>query len=115
MSPWLHLCFLSPGSARGRLEQLAYGDKPGLNLTNIRELVLPVPPLEEQRRIVAKVGQLMALVDELEMQLMASRTKAAKLLSALVAELTSQTAGALAGTGWQSTRRRSDSLSDRAI
>jgi type I restriction enzyme, S subunit len=115
MSPWLHLCFISPGSARGRLEQLAYGDKPGLNLTNIRELVLPVPPLEEQRRIVAKVGQLMALVDELETQLMASRTKAATLLSALVAELTSQTAGAPPGTGWQSTRRRSDSLSDRAI
>ena len=45
MSQWLHLCFISHGSARGTLEQLAYGDKPGLNLNNIRDLVLPIPPL----------------------------------------------------------------------
>ena len=43
----------------------------------------------EQRRIVAKVEQLMALVDALETQLAASRATAANLLSALVAELTS--------------------------
>ncbi len=42
----------------------------------------------EQRRIVAKVEQLMALVDALETQLAASRATAANLLSALVAELT---------------------------
>ena len=45
-------------------------------------------PLAEQRRIVAKVEQLMALVDALETQLAASRATAANLLSALVAELT---------------------------
>ena len=84
MSEWLHLCFISHGSARGTLEQLAYGDKPGLNLSNIRDLVLPIPPLAEQRRIVAKVEQLMALVDALETQLAASRATAANLLCALV-------------------------------
>ena len=46
--------------------------------------------LAEQRRIVAKVEQLMAVVDELETQLAASRATAANLLSALVAELTTQ-------------------------
>jgi len=51
-------------------------------------LPVPVPPLAEQRRIVAKVDQLMALVDALETQLAASRATAANLLSALVAELT---------------------------
>lgn len=51
-------------------------------------LPLPIPPLAEQRRIVAKVDQLMALVDELETQLAASRATAAKLLDALVAGLT---------------------------
>ncbi|MEO7101061.1 MAG: hypothetical protein ABI162_17020 [Luteolibacter sp.] len=40
-----------------------YGDKPGLNLNNIRDLMLPIPLLTEQRRIVAKVDQLMALVE----------------------------------------------------
>jgi type I restriction enzyme S subunit len=52
------------------------------------QFFLRVPPLAEQRRIVAKVEQLMALVDALETQLTASRATAANLLSALVAELT---------------------------
>jgi type I restriction enzyme S subunit len=88
MSRWLHLCFISHGAARGKLEQLAYGDKPGLNLNNIRDLLLPVPPLTEQRRIVAKVEELMALVDQLETQRAASRVMAEKLMTAAVAELT---------------------------
>ncbi len=49
---------------------------------------IPLPPLAEQRRIVAKVDQLMALVDELEAQLTASRAAAEKLMQAVVAELT---------------------------
>jgi len=49
---------------------------------------ISLPPLAEQRRIVARVEQLMALVDALETQLAASRATAANLLTALVAELT---------------------------
>jgi type I restriction enzyme, S subunit len=45
-------------------------------------------PRANQRRIVAKVEQLMTLVDALETQLAASRATFANLLSALVAELT---------------------------
>ena len=48
---------------------------------------VPVPPLAEQHRIVAKVDQLMTLVDKLETQLTASRTAATTLMEALVAEL----------------------------
>jgi type I restriction enzyme S subunit len=48
-----------------------------------------VPPLAEQHRIVAKVDQLMALVDELERQQAASREKASNLLDAIVQEMTS--------------------------
>jgi type I restriction enzyme S subunit len=59
-----------------------------LNLSILRALPLPLPPLAEQRRIVAKVEQLMALVDELETQLAASRATAKNLLEALVVELT---------------------------
>ena len=50
--------------------------------------IIANPPLTKQRRTVAKVEQLMALVDALETQLAASRATAANLLSALVAELT---------------------------
>ncbi|MBI2882369.1 MAG: restriction endonuclease subunit S [Candidatus Methylomirabilis oxyfera] len=61
---------------------------PKINQMELNALAVPVPPLAEQRRIVAKVDQLMALVDQLETQLAASRATAANLLSALVAELT---------------------------
>ena len=59
-----------------------------INMRQVRNCPIPLPPLAEQRRIVAKVEQLMVLVDELETQLAASRATAANLLSALVAELT---------------------------
>jgi type I restriction enzyme S subunit len=48
---------------------------------------VPIPPLAEQRRIVAKVDQLMILVDQLETQLTASYAAATNLLEALVAEI----------------------------
>lgn len=41
----------------------------------LHDFVMPIPPLAEQRRIVAKVEQLMALVDALERQLAALVTE----------------------------------------
>jgi type I restriction enzyme S subunit len=62
----------------------------GLNLGLLRDFLVPIPPLAEQHRIVTKVDRLMALVDQLETQLAASRTSAVKLMAAVVAELTAQ-------------------------
>lgn len=66
------------------------GSMPKINQATLKSLPIPLPPLAEQRRIVAKADQLMALVDQLEMQLAASRTTAIKLMEAVVAELTVQ-------------------------
>ena len=60
-----------------------------ISMQDIKGFPIPLPPLAEQRRIVAKVDQLMALVDELERQQEASREKASKLLDAIVQEMTS--------------------------
>ena len=59
-----------------------------LGLKAMNYFPFPLPPLAEQRRIVAKVDQLMALVDTLETQLVDSREKGQKLLEAVVGELT---------------------------
>ena len=64
------------------------GAQPNISKVKIVGYPFPLPPLAEQRRIVAKVEQLMTSVDALEQQLAASRATAANLLSALVAELT---------------------------
>ena len=86
-----YFCLLFRGaiSINAQLSELCFGST-RLFLTQkiLTKLLFPVPPLAEQRRIVAKVDQMMVLVDQLETQLAASRTTAANLLSALVAELT---------------------------
>ena len=63
---------------------------PQINNKDIGPLLVPVPPIPEQRRIVAKVDQLMVLVDLLEAQLIASRATAEKLMEAVVMELIAQ-------------------------
>ena len=65
-----------------------------VTLTKLNRAMVPIAPYCEQRRIVAKVDQLMALCDELEAKLDQSQTDGAKLMEAVVAGL----AGAQEGT-----------------
>lgn len=58
-----------------------------LSVGKIRRIVLPVPPLAEQRRIVAKVDALMSLVDELAARLEAVRSLHSALAAAAVHQL----------------------------
>jgi len=51
-----------------------------------RDLLIPVPPLAEQHRIVAKVDELMALCDQLETQLTTTQTETRHLLDSLLHE-----------------------------
>ena len=85
---------LNAGYSREVVEGLKSGmaaSQVNISQPKLKSVPIPLPPLAEQRRIVAKVSELMALVDELETQLAASRAAAEKLLSALVAELTGTT------------------------
>ena len=87
--PFLELFLASP-VVQNLIDDVQVGaTREALTKAMIEQFEIPVPSLAEQRRIVAKVEQLMALVDALETQLAASRaTAAATLLAALVAELT---------------------------
>ena len=69
-------------------DQTKGGAQPFLSLSILREVPFPLPPLAEQKRIVAKVDELMKLVDQLETQLTASSQQAEQLMNAIVAELT---------------------------
>lgn len=60
---------------------------PNLSSQQINETVIPLPPLAEQRRIVAKVDELMAVLDALEATLTTVHTTAERLLAATIARL----------------------------
>jgi type I restriction enzyme, S subunit len=92
VSPEFVFCFFNSEFFRGELARTCTGMKVRhTSPKRVLKVPFPLPPLAEQRRIVAKVEQLMALVDALETQLAASRATTANLLSALVAELTEGT------------------------
>jgi type I restriction enzyme S subunit len=59
---------------------------PKINQSALSDILVPVPPLAEQRRIVAKVEALMALCDRLEASLATADETRRRLLEALLAE-----------------------------
>ena len=62
---------------------------PQINNKDIEPLVFPLPPVEEQHRIVAKVNELMSLCDQLEQETEASLAAHTTLVENLLATLTS--------------------------
>lgn len=58
-----------------------------INMTQLRHCPIPIPPVNEQKRIVAKVDQLMFLCDELETKLTQSVTDSEKLMEAAVRQI----------------------------
>ena len=55
-----------------------------LRVGGVETLLVAIPPIEEQRRIVAKVDELMALCDRLEAQLTMAQTETSRLLESVL-------------------------------
>jgi type I restriction enzyme S subunit len=56
----------------------------GIKASRLKEIPVPIPPLAEQHRIVAKVDELMALCDRLKADLATSRARQERLAAALI-------------------------------
>jgi type I restriction enzyme S subunit len=87
-SRYLHIALSTPG-VRNQIEgpiRTTSGVK-DINTTELSNLVLPLPPFAEQRRVVAKVDALFNLVDRMDEMIVSSRPMADDLLDAIVAEL----------------------------
>ncbi|MEQ7921188.1 restriction endonuclease subunit S [Xanthomonas sp. WHRI 1810A] len=83
------------------LDTLGKGIKPGLNRNEAYELVVAIPPLPEQNRIVAKVDELMALCDRLEAQQTNAESAHAQLVQALLDSLTQTSDATDFAANWQ--------------
>lgn len=67
-------------------ELAAGGAQPNLNLSKIKETLLPLPPIFEQARIVAKVDELMALCDRMKAGIADAGALQRKLADVMVAQ-----------------------------
>lgn len=87
--------------------------QPNVNGTALSELVVPIPPIAEQSRIVARVQELMALCDVLEAKGELEVEQHARLVGSLFESLAnSESAHALA-ENWQRIATHFDLLLDR--
>ena len=87
MSSFLAYALKSPMVQFQIVEKSRTTAQSNLFLGKINEILIPIPPLVEQRRIVAKIDQLMALCDHLDQQIDAAKNKQTTLLNAVMAQV----------------------------
>ncbi|MGE1054632.1 restriction endonuclease subunit S [Bacillus cereus] len=83
---YLVYCIRSPflqGQIKGMMKGSAITR---ITIQKIKNFVIPIPPLGEQKRIVEKVNQLMSLCDELESNIEQSRLESETLMKAVLQE-----------------------------
>lgn len=73
LGQFVHLWLTADEGGRGLLLGSSYGAKPGLNLDQLRSLVVPVPPPEERDALVETVGTYLTMASDLEARLAAAR------------------------------------------
>ncbi len=70
-----------------QLYDAAWGaGQPNVNGTSLSKLLLPLPPLEEQKEIVATIDKLFAICDELESEIKQNKTTVDNLMATVLKE-----------------------------
>jgi type I restriction enzyme S subunit len=83
---YVHICCVAPYARDyfGRHASGAQATMPKINHDILINLPIPIPPLAEQRRIVAKVDELMGLCNQLEASLSTAQTESNRLLESVL-------------------------------
>jgi type I restriction enzyme S subunit len=89
--------------------------QPNLSANNVRRYLVPLPPLPEQKRIVAKIDELMALCDQLEDQLKRLGTAKLNLGGSALHHLLEAPSEPEFNHHWSFVRSRFDTLFDNPV
>lgn len=101
IGPFLKLAMMSPTFQRQLLEVATGMTATGVKSSRLKEMPVPLPPLAEQHRIVAKVDELMTLCDRMEAQQADSESAHAQLVQVLLDSLTQASDTTDFATNWQ--------------
>lgn len=96
---FINYFLISPYGRKEIFKHLKSTAQPSISMGTIRDIDLPLPPLAEQKRIVAKIEELMALCDKLEAQRKTRSEKIVEVHRATIHKLleTPNTASSLSG------------------
>ncbi|HXB01422.1 MAG TPA: restriction endonuclease subunit S [Opitutaceae bacterium] len=86
LAKWIYQALITEAGPRAQLLGFSRGDKPGLNLPNVRHVLIPIPPIAEQAAVVERVEALMTICSAMEAEIEHSRTHADHLLQAVLKE-----------------------------
>lgn len=78
-------CALNSDGTRSRTATIVHGvGRPRLNLAEIKSVALPLPPLDEQRRIVGEVERRLSVIEEIKVLVEANLKRAARLRQSIL-------------------------------
>lgn len=87
LSRWVHIWLIAPLHGRRLLELAAYGaGKPGLNLENLRELLVPLPPFSAQEHLLSELRELLSATDVQERFVSDSLSRSNRLRQSILAQ-----------------------------
>lgn len=84
LSAFTHLTIISPYFQNEIIQSQTGAGREGLPKNRMDEIMVPLPPLAEQHRIVTKVHELMKLCDQLERQIDITENNSFRLLEAVL-------------------------------
>lgn len=90
---FLHLVIISEDFQRRIMDVQVGVSREGLSMTRLKEFVVALPPLNEQRRIVACVDALLKICDEVETKLLRAQSDADVLVHSFVYHLCKRRSG----------------------
>jgi type I restriction enzyme S subunit len=87
IAPFLRLLIMSAPFQNQLIKNATGMTATGIKAAKLKEIPVPIPPLAEQKRIVAKIDQLMELCNNLGQQIKDSTEKQTAILDAVLARL----------------------------
>jgi type I restriction enzyme S subunit len=110
---FLHLVLISPHVQQTVMDVQVGVSREGLSIGKLGQFVIPLPPLAEQARIVARVEELMQLCDALEAHGRLQDEQHARLVATLFDALAASESDDVLADNWQRIATHFDLLLDR--